>query len=311
MPDKKQPTSKLKPQEFAFSSEHQFYWSNENPVPIGEIAESLLALERIVKICPKALSELTKIDIGDVEIFVDAIESGSLLEKVIIKILFKDEATLDAFLDKIGDGVRQNGMTRYIAITALVAAIVGYGAWLAAKVGNPAGQTTITGNTTTIINLGAGQVDLTPEAFRAIVESAVSDKKELAQSAVTLFKPARADAKASLVIDGMKEASFPPEVIKATPRKVTIEKQAKVEHLSDVDLQIRAMDLDNTNRGWAAIIPGKIDRRVRLKLDPNIRTSEVADAFSVRADVSVYFKLDKAGNTLVPDYILLREVIKD
>ncbi|MBA3997036.1 MAG: hypothetical protein C0466_07685 [Candidatus Accumulibacter sp.] len=297
--------------DFTFSSTHEFYFSTREPVPIAQVAESLLALERVVKFAPKVLEGLTQVEILGVDVYVDAIESGSLLEKVVIRLLFKNEETLDAFLDRIGEHIRKPGMPRSVLIGTILAALVGYGAWLAAKVGNPAGQTTITANNNTIINLGAGQVDLTPEAFRAIVAAAVTDKKDLAQNAVKIFHAARDDSQASIVIDGNQSTSFSPDVISATPKKVEIEKQEKVEHLRDVDLQIRATDLDSLSRGWAAVIPGKIDRRVRLKLDPGIKPSEVADKFSVRADVSIHYQLDRAGKKLVPNYILLREVIKD
>jgi hypothetical protein len=296
---------------FTFSSSHEFYFSTKEPVPLAQVAESLLALERIVKLAPQVLQGLTQIEIQGVDVYVDAIESGSLLEKVFIKLVFRTEEELDAFLDRIGENIRKPGMSRSLLIGTVIAALVGYGAWLAAKVSNPPGQTTITANNNTIINLGAGQLDLTPEAFHSILVAAVSDKKELAQSAVKIFHAARADGQASLVIDGNESTRFSPDVISATPRKVEIEKQDKVEHLRDVDLQIRATDLDSVTRGWAAVLPGKIDRRVRLKLDQGVKPSEVADKFSVRADISVYYRLDKAGNKLVPDYILLREVIKD
>lgn len=295
--------------EFVFTTTHEIFWSTREPVPIGEVIETLQALERIVRMCPKVLEGITLIDIDHIGVYVDAVESGSLTDKIIIKLFFKDEESFDAFLDKIGEKVR--GMPRSVLIGAVIAAIVGYGAWLAAKVGNQAGQTTIANNNTTIINLGAGQVDMTPETFRAIVETAITDKKALATNAVKLFKPARSDGQASIVIDGNTSTTFPPEVIAATPRLAEVDRQERVEDLSDVDLQIRAMDMDSPNKGWAALIPGRVDRRVKLKLDPRVKTTDVAGRFAVRADVSVYYKIDRSGRKMIPDYILLKEIIKD
>ncbi len=291
------------------STTHDFYWNCREPVPIGEVAETLLALERIVYFAPKVLEGLTNIAIDKIDVYVDAVESSSLTEKVLIKIFFKDEATLDAFLDKAGDHLRKPGMPRNALIGAILAAIIGYGTWLAAKISNPAGQATISGNNVTIINVGAGQLELTPEAFKAIVAAAIGDQKALVQETVKLFKPARSDKNASLVIDENPLTSFPPEVIKAIPKSVNFPKQDRLENISDVDLEIRAMDLDSYNRGWAAIIPNKIDRRVRLKLDPSIQITEISDKFSVRGDVSVYYKLDRSGKNLIPDYILLRRLV--
>lgn len=296
--------------DFVFTSTHTFFWSNRDPVPIGKVADSLLALEKIVKTSRVALAGLTDVDIQNIDVYIEALESGSLLEKIFIKLVFKDEASFDTFLDRIGERIRKPGMARNVAIGAVLALLVGYCAWLAAKNSNPSGQTTIEANNKVIINIGAGALQMSPEAFKAIVEAAVSNKKELAKSAVKLFEPARSDPQASLVIDGDENISFPPEVIAATPRQVQIDRDEKVEHLRDVDLQIRATDLDSTDRGWAALIPGKIDRRVRLMLDPNVRPAEVADKFQLRADVSVYYKLDGRSNRLAPDHIVLHQVIE-
>lgn len=79
----------------------------------------------------------------------------------------------------------------------------------------------------------------------------------------------------------------------------------------DVDLQIRAMDLDSGAKGWAAVIPGKVDRRVRLKLGEGIKPEAVAKKLSMRADVAIYYKLDKDGSKLKPDYILLTEILSE
>lgn len=296
---------------FVFESTHRFYWSTENPVPVAKVAESLLALERIIRITPRVLERVTQIEIGETQVYVESIESGSLYEDILIRLIFKDKANFEAFIDKIGEIVRKPGMTRSVLITAVIAAVIGVGAYLTVQKDSTANQTTINANNNVIINLGAGQVDLTPEAFRAIVEAAVTDKKQLAKDAVKVFEPAHGDRKAALIIDESEQARFSPEVIAATPKVLKIDKQEKTEFLHDVDLQIRATDLDSLTRGWAAVIPGKIDRRVKLKLDPGIRPADIADSFSVRADVTVHYKLDNTGRKMVPDYIALHQVIQD
>lgn len=295
--------------EFVLASTHEVYYSNRELVPIADIVESLQALERIIKLCPRALEGATNVQIKRVEVFVDSLQSGSLLEKVVVKLVFGSEEALDAFLDKTREKVRQPGMPRNVLIGAVVASVIGYGAWLAAT-SQRSGGATITANNNVIVNIGAGQSGMSPDDFRAIIEAAIPDKKELATQAVRFFKPARADLKASVTLDKDDALSFPPAVIAETPIKVDFDKQADVKHLRDVDLQIRATNLDSLKQGWAGLIPGLIDRRVRLQLDPNVKPTDVAGRFQVRADVSVIYKLDRSGNQMIPDYILLREVIK-
>jgi hypothetical protein len=243
---------------------------------------------------------------------VDALQSGSLLEDVIIKVFFRDRASFDAFLEKVhtkvGDGVGRNAL-----IVAVLGALLGYGAYLAATAMKSGGTTTITANNNVIINVGAGEVDLTPEAFKAIVEASVTDKKALANSAVKILQPARSDRNASLVLDGNDKINFSNHVIAATPRAVEINRQEKVEHLSDVDLEIRATNRDSRVRGWAGLIPNKVERRVKLILEANVLPAQLAGKFKVRADVSVYYRLTKAGaaSKMVPDHILVREIIEE
>lgn len=296
--------------DFVFSSSHEVYYSNRELVPIADIIESLQALERIVKMCPGVLEGVTSVPIKRIEVYVEELQSGSLLEKVVVRLFFRSEEELDAFIDKTRDKILQPGMPRNVLIGAVLASLIGYGAVLVANSQKAAGSTTITANNNVIINLGAGQVDLTPEVFRAIVESSVTDKKDLAAQSVKFFKPARADSQAAITLDKNDALAFSPAVISATPNKAEFEKQSQVKDLRDVDLHIRATNLDSLKQGWAGLIPGLIDRRVRLQLDPSVNPTDVAGRFQVRADVSIVYKMDKSGKKMEPDYILLREVIK-
>lgn len=299
-------------QELSFSSSHRVYYSNETPIPVGDIAKSLLALEKIILSSTKALEGVTSVEIDSIKVYVSKIETGSLIEDVIVKVFFKDKENMDAFLDKIGEKVREPGMPRNIVIGAVIATVIGSGAFFASKLVSGGGQTTITANNNTIINFGAGQVEMTPEAFKAVVETAIKNKKELAENTVRFFAPARADGSAAITIDSNDSMKFPANVIAATPMAVKVEKQDYVEDFSDVDLEIRATDLDSTTKGWAGVIHGKIDRRVKLKLGTGVTPHDI-DRFKVRADVSIVYKRKAkgSGSELVPDHILVREVIKE
>lgn len=293
-----------------YISTHDLYYSNREHVPIADIIESLQALDRIVKMSPRVLTGLTNVEIDRVEVYIEDLHSGSLTEKIAVKLFFKSEEDLDKFLEKIREQIGKPGMARNLLIGAVLTALVSYGAFLAASSQKSVGATTINANNNVIINIGAGEVDMTAEQFRAIVETAVTDKKALAKSSVSLLKPARADGAASIVLDGNKSLTFSPDVILATPKELDFEKQEEVKHYPDVDLQIRATNLDSYKKGWAAVLPGISNRRLRLELDPSIKPSQVAGKFEVRGDVSVIYKFDKSVNKLVPNYILLRSIIK-
>src|SRR5690606_25906764 len=123
------------------------------------------------------------------EFYVEKIEAGSLLEKVGVKLFFKTEADFDAFLDRI----RENGALRNSIVAVAFGALVTYGILSATGAMNSP-STQITANNNVVINIGAGEVKMTPEAFQAVVAAAVGDKKSTAANAVKFLTPARNDS---------------------------------------------------------------------------------------------------------------------
>lgn len=299
--------------QFVFETTHRLYYSTEHAVPVGDIAKALIALEKIILSSEKAFEGVTAVDIDKIEVLISKLESGSLIEDIVIKFVFKDQDGLDAFIAKVRSKTLENGMTgKSLVVGVVLATIVGTGAYYAASQGNSGGnQTTITANNNVIINIGAGEVGMTPEAFKAVVETAIKDKKALAENSVQLFKPARADKNASLTFDDNDYVRFSPEVIAATPTVVKMEKPDFTKDYSNLPVKIRATDLDHHKTGWAGTLPGLIDERILFKLAENVRPADLNHS-QVHADVTVFFKRKSrgSGSEMVPDYVLIRNVVK-
>ena len=291
---------------------HEIYYSNKNEIPIREVVESLLALERIIKRTPAVLSALTEISIDGVEVYVDELQSGSLFEKIAINLFFKDEADLDAFLAKIREKLGEHKVARNVLIGAIIASLLGTGLFYAAKSMNPQGVPSIQANNNIILNIGADEARLPRESLQAIIEAAVGPyKKELARDAVKVIKPAQSDTSARIVMDGNEMLVMTPEVIKATPPKVDMDDLVSTKEYKDVDLQIRATNLDSATQGWAGLIPGLIDRRIRLELADGVDRRDIAGHFQIRADVTIHYRMDKKAKQQAPKLIVVQAVIKD
>ncbi|MCG9093984.1 hypothetical protein [Laribacter hongkongensis] len=104
--------------EFCLEISHRVYYSNKQPIPIHEVASSLLALESIILRLPSALTAVTSVPINKIEVYVEELQSGSLLEDIIIKLAFKDQQGLDDFLLKIREQLGQRKVTRNVLISA-------------------------------------------------------------------------------------------------------------------------------------------------------------------------------------------------
>lgn len=287
-----------------FECTYTIRYNTKNPVPIPTVIEALTALNGLLVNVPKILGQVTETKIESGEFFIERIQSGSLTEDLLIKLFFKDEAELDAFMEKI----RENGMLRNTIVGAVIGGLIVYGITLATGK-NQTPNITATNNT--IINIGAGEVKLTPEAFEAIVKAAVTDKQETAKNAVKFFAPARTDSESSVYLEGLNatQIHIPPATIAETPEKFSPIKNERTEDLTNTTVQIRAADLDSKKAGWAGKIEGKTDR-IKIELDPNVKESDLFGKASVSADVTLIYTPKSKNNELSPSKIYIRKIHK-
>lgn len=292
--------------QFVYVAEHEFFYSTKAPVPIAEVIEGLQGLERLLRSLPRAIEKASGVPVLDSEIYVEEIKSGSLIEKVAVKLFFNTEQEFEDFLSKVKTKLDGSPMIKGTLITALIAGLVGYGIYLAAKTA-PAPTPNITANNNVIINIGAGEVGMTPDAFRAIVETAVIDKKDFARAAVKLVKPARGDTDASIVLDGRQDIAIEPASIVETPLIVNIEPQKRVDELQNAVLLLRAGDMDRKNAGWAGAIEGKTER-LPIQLDPMVDPADLFGRSKVVADIALVFHQDNRSGNMVAKSIFVRHV---
>lgn len=287
---------------FVYECTHTIRYNTKNPVPISQVIEALNGLHGLLKDVPHLVGELTGTEIESAQFFIKRIESGSLTEDVLVKLFFKDEEAFHAFLDK----VRENGKVRNTVVAMAIAGVIGYG--INSLLSNKS-ATNITATNNTIINIGAGEVKLTPEAFEAIVKAAISDKKENARSTARFFAPSRADGTSSVFIEGDNATAIeiPPAVIAEVPDRLILAKNELTQDLTKVTVQIRATDLDSKKAGWAGRIDG-LTERVRIELDPNVKEADLFGKTSVQADATLISTPKGKGNKLTPSKIYIRKI---
>ena len=297
-------------QELALTFTENIYYSTKDPVSIKDVITSLQGWEAIAKQSEGVLQELTGADILDISVHVARLQAGSLYEDIVIKLLFGSQEEMDKFLAKahakVGDGTMRN-----VLVGAVIAGLVGYGLVLATKAMAPNNTSHFEANNNTIINIGAGEANISPDRLQAIIESTVTSKKTLAKNSIKTLAPARSDENAELTIGtGDGTVTIPAETIKKAPTEVTFTPETYTQDHFDVDVEVRALDLDNPEKGWAAVIPGLIDRRVNMVLGPNVKPSDFSGKFVVRADITVTYKLKSNDKKYQPTEVFIKEIVK-
>ena len=279
---------------------HRIFYNTSKPVPLSEMIIALQGLHGVLKAMPAALSGVSGVEVEGCEFSIHSIESGSLVEDVVIKILFKDKARMDAFLERVGE----NGMVRATVVAALFGGLVLYGMQLATSTPAP----NITANNNTIINIGAGEVSMTPEQFTAVVKAAVEDKKTAAEGALRFIAPAKADPGSTVQL-GNGDVVIESSAVSEAPSKIELEANERLEEHTNVELAIRAANLDSKKSGWAGRLGGRTDR-LPIELDPSVSESDLFGQSTVRVDAAVIFKEKGRSRELRASKIYVRRVYR-
>ena len=157
------------------------------------------------------------------------------------------------------------------------------------------------------INIGSN-FNIPPEKVVPIIERATAKPtaREI-NAALQFMRPAKSNGgKISFASGEPNGSDISEDFISATPREYEI--PAKTEHTetrNDVELQLRALDMDNPEKGWAAVIPDVLpDRRIRLELAPQIDRAQLS-GLRLRGDVQVTYKIQNDGSKKVAKALLL------
>jgi len=294
----------------------QLYYSNKELVPIREVAESLIALESIIRQSPDVLEAMfpgTKII--SVSVFINELKSDSIWEDVIIKFIFGNQKKFDEIISGLREKVGMENIMKnpQLLSTIILVMILTGGAYYLGKDKNAQQEqkATIEANNNVIINIGAGMLQIKAEEFKAIIDGALKDKDKLAKNAVKVITPAKRDPNASVKFNNNDQLSILPETVKAMPTHIIEpEEEEFIEDFEAIEIEVRATDLDSTKRGWAAVVPALSKKRIRLQLDPTVDPEKLAELRNITAKATIIFGHDKDYNK-VPKLIFLREVIDD
>lgn len=311
----------LNKEELSIVFPQQLYYSTTKPVHVTDVIKSLSGLNTLVKSTKPTLNALFDSEIYNIELYVKTIEEGSLLEETFVKLFFNSSDEYNAFLKQIHDKFGDKAMkTAGAIILAVVGLLTVYGVYKAATAGADNG--TINNNSFNTINNyyiasetwenAAGLTGIPPQDIKKVVEQTIRNRKAVAQSALDVISPVKDDENAELFI-GVDHKVEPPiipkEVAKATPHgKIEFSSIEDVVDYDDIDIQIRALDLDNPKKGWAGIIPNVLDYRVKIEAAQGINTSKLKINKTIRADVSVEFKKDSTTGELKATKILLHKL---
>lgn len=249
------------------SIDHSIFYSTAVPIPAFEVAEALLALDRIVGRIPGVMRAMVPgFTVERASLFVEKIETGSLKEHVVVRLFFGSQKKMDKSLDswrkKMGTDLSRGGIPKVILFTLIAAGVSWAIHWGTSS--DPAPS--IDMSHMTIVNIGAKEAQIDGDQISRIVTTVVASKSRLASDVVDFAKPAKRDAKASISIDGTSGFTLPASTIAQLPNSIDPIRDEESVIREHTVLSLRALDLDNLDKGWAAVAVPFSPERLRLEL---------------------------------------------
>lgn len=282
--------------------EHEVYFEFDGPVSVKDATASMEGLATIIRQLPLFLNDLQKAGrIPDVEVFVREIHEGSLLQKYLLKLMFKSDEDLNAFLERWSKKLNLDNLSDKVKIGIIIAAIVGAAGfqYVGSKLGQPA--INITGDNNIIVRDVSIQLEVSQEQIeRALEKSVMRKPTEMMEAAHKLIRPARAAKDGGTIHFNGKDAGgvkLSKESINEFPREFK-KPPASEEDIpyENIELMVRATDRDNLKTGWAVVIPKVSSDRIRMVISPKVNLDKIVRYETVRGDVIVTYKINEKGH---------------
>jgi len=294
-----------------FETQHQFFFDVSGPVPIKDIASSLIALEKVIFKTQSVFQALDpEMDLKEIEVLISSIESGSLKDNFITRFVFGSEEGLNRFSDKLRTitGVEaMQSKNEFVGQLIALCLVTGLG-YAVIRSASGGGGTTIHIEQVrdSILNVGEGTLTITPQDLKSLVDENLKNTHSLATNAAKVILPAKRGTESRLVIDEREELQLTSGVINETPTKVP--QTGSVEKIvseKNADVLIRATDRDSIAKGWWVQLPHLFeDRRIRAELDPSIDINWLASQSRINANIKIHYKISATGAETVREVFI-------
>lgn len=282
---------------------HVFHYRTDKPVTARALADSLLGLEAVIlEVKPVVNCLLGAQHITDIQIFITGIEVGSYKDNFLVRMFFGEGKALERNIERVRKRMNLDKLPPERIIGIALALGIAWVAWNYLKPGDP--NRIVIENSFNQIAVGT---NVTGEDLRTLLETILSPTRRanLNKQVSRLVHPSGVAHTGSIEIDNEPNLTIPGEAISAVPVQ---SKAAVIEdefaELNNVQMTVRAVDLDSADKGWWGIVSTVSENRVRLHVLPTVDPNRVPVGKYFNADITVTYSIDRNGTRKPRHYIL-------
>jgi hypothetical protein len=293
--------------------EHKIFYDMTEVSSIADVANSLLANERLLRCSVLLLEDLVDgVTISSVDVRIKRITQESPLEEwlsgAVVTAYQRDlEKEVPRLIHKLLGGHVPHEYNSLI--TALVMVVGLYGVkTVYSRLFPKKEPQQINNNYQTLINVAGDYIQVSPHRIEtAITQRFSTGLRPLIQKAgLDLLRPAKKfDGTKILGPDGIEISSA---AIRESPNAIDLAAEEDMDQypLQNVEIEIRAIDKDHKKRGWAAVVKDVSKNRIRMQIYPTVDTAQIFGKDRIRGDIIVVNKKDENGDYFPSMYHLVK-----
>lgn len=293
-----------------------FFFEADDPIPIDEIVSSLLGLQRLASKVPSLVGALCNAD-ADVDLEglkVSKIQSGSLLEVLVLTLLFSSVADKEKCIKWLNETkmgkYAKFGLGGLLLLLLASEAVTMYDTF-ASKVGKEQETPSIQANHNVIINIGSQATGVDEETLKGAVDAALTgDRKKVVRAALDFIRPASGEGRGGLHVgDHASGVQFSHQAATDAPATPDFRARDTEVVYTQTRLEIRALDRDRSDRGWKGTLPQATgEKRLPIEFADGLDIAKAVSEEAVSADVTVVMATDFNRGVLVPKKITVTKI---
>lgn len=292
--------------------QHQVIYDISGKAHVSDVAASLLANERLIKLSALILEECIQgFTVESVNVSIKEVANNSPLKEILcgaLVIAYQDDLVreMPPIIERIIGRDIPDSYDHLVTILSMVIAIYGISAVFkklfpektADKLAAAHGQ---------MIFVAGNYMGVSPQSIEnAVIKRLSGGMKQLVQkTAIDFFKPSKRGGDARIILP---DGNFiPREAIAEIPSSLDYYADDDVQQypLQNVEIEIRAVDRDQKKRGWAAVISEVTGRRLKMEIYPTVDSNRIYGRDKINGNVIVLNKKDANGIFLPSMYHLV------
>lgn len=280
---------------------HEIIYDIEDAAPIADVIDSLVATERVSKQLGGFLEGCVDgLGVESIDLSIQRVTQESPLREIFVFTLYiAHQEDLESEVSGIIEKLFGSPVPEYdTIITVSLLILMFYGAdYVFRRFHRSSESVHIKAQMDSLVTELAEKTGTPEETIRSVLGDKFNGNKlrALGGAALRFFRPSKRRGNAKIrsgtkIINEETVAEVPGDVAEQE-----IEPDETSDYFSDVEIEIHAQDMDSVRQGWAAIVPGYVDHRVKMLILPPTSADEVYTRAKIRGDIVVIYRREDGG----------------